>query len=258
MTIAVQDLRVQRHHASVLRDVSFEVEAGSFCVLLGPNGSGKTTLLRAVAGVVPYDGEISIDGVTLRSQPPTRRAQLLAYAQQEPVFPLDMTVEHFVMLARLPYQGHFQKPSDNDHEVVQRTLTQCGIHRMACRKLASLSGGEKRRATLAQALAQETSVVLLDEPTTALDIGQQQAMLELVDAIRLEHRKTFVVALHDLTLSQQFATDVVFLHNGTLVGVGAAESILQLKSLERYYETPLAQLSDRHTRAIVARRRRSM
>jgi iron complex transport system ATP-binding protein len=258
MSVSIRNVSVRHHNAQLLDDVSFEVETGALCVLLGPNGSGKTTLLRAVAGTISHEGDVTIDNVSLRDQPPSERARLLAYTQQEPVFPLEMTVEHFVMLARTPYQRSFRAPTKNDHDVVKQALNQCAIDHLTNRKLGSLSGGEKRRTAFAQAIAQQTSVIVLDEPTTALDIGQQQAMLELIDNIRLEHQKTFIIALHDLTLSQQFATNVAFLQSGKLIDAGPPESVLRLESLESHYKTALAGLSDETTRAIVARRSRTM
>jgi iron complex transport system ATP-binding protein len=250
----VKDLTVERHDTKLLDRVSTSVNKGELCVVLGPNGSGKTTFLRALASSIKYDGAIEINGTSLQDHKPAELARVRAYAQQEPAYPPDMTVEHYVMLARAPYQQRLRGPSQQDHSAKTHALDQCAINHLATRKLGSLSGGERRRAALAQALAQRTPLVLLDEPTTALDIGQQQAMLELIDAIRIEQQTTFVVALHDLTFARQFATQVLFLHGGKLVEDGTPETVLQISTLEKHYETTLVEMSEKTTYAIVPRR----
>lgn len=256
--INLQNVSVRKRHATLLSNISFTIDKGSLTVLLGPNGSGKTTLLRTIAGTMHFDGAIEIAGADLRSRKPSQLARIRAYCQQEPSFPEDMTVEQFALLGRTAYWKRFTGPTPDDRLKAEDSLEQCQIGHLRQRKLGSLSGGERRRAALAQTLAQGTPVVILDEPTSALDIGQQQAMLELVDSIRQQQETTFVLALHDLTLACQYATDVVFLQKGQLVEAGTAESVLRVKALETYYETTLADLRDGRTRAIVPRRQRPL
>jgi iron complex transport system ATP-binding protein len=252
--IQLRNVTVHRGSHTAVRDVSFTIERGSLTVLLGPNGSGKTTLMRALAAAIPYEGTVLVDEQDLRSTNPRLRARRLAYAEQEPAFPTDMTVEHYVSLGRTPHLRRFAGLTTHDHDITRESLERCRITHLRHRKLGGLSGGERRRASLAQALAQTTPVVLLDEPTTALDVGQQQSMLELVDSIRTHQETTFVMALHDLTLARQYGTDVALLKDGALVAAGPVACTLDVESLELHYETTLAQLTMDGVTAIVPRR----
>jgi iron complex transport system ATP-binding protein len=252
--IRIHKLGVRKGGTNVIEDVSFEIETGSLTALLGPNGSGKTTLLRTLAGATPFSGTIEIDNVSIRDLDARRRSRLIAYAEQEPAYPADMTVEHYVLLGRAPYFRPFRGPTQRDHELANEALHHCRIDHLAHRKLIALSGGERRRCSLAQALAQTTPVLLLDEPTTALDVGQQQNLLELVDSIRRQRETTVVVALHDLTLTRQYGTDVALLKSGHLMTHGPVETVLTLEALELHYETTLAHLTLDGVTAIVPRR----
>jgi iron complex transport system ATP-binding protein len=221
--------------ARVVDGVSFAVERGSWTTLLGPNGAGKSTLLRAVAGLVRAEGTIRVDGTPLRGLERRGLARRLAVVPQLPQLPAALTVEEYVLLGRTPYLSYLGRESGSDHAAARRALERLDLLRFAPRPLGSLSGGERQRAVLARALAQEAPALLLDEPTTALDAGRQQDVLELVDELRLESGLTVLSAMHDLTLAGQYAQRLVLLDGGRLVAAGGADEVLTEALVAEHY-----------------------
>lgn len=235
MTVAVRGLDVALGGRTVLRGVSLEVPAGSWTAVIGPNGAGKSTLLRAVLGLVPSRGEITLAGADLQSLKPRQRARLVAYAPQSPNLPVGMTVYDYTLLGRSPYVPHLGRESARDRAVTGEVLDRLGLTHFAARPLDHLSGGERQRVVLARALAQQTSVLLLDEPTTALDIGHQQQVMELIDRLRLSDGLTVVTTIHDLTLAGQYADGLVLLSGGRVAASGPPDLVLTRDAVEEHF-----------------------
>lgn len=233
--LAVQGLTVTLDRHPVVRDVSCAAAAGGWLSLIGPNGAGKSTLIRAAAGLVPYQGAVLIDGTDVRSLRGRDRARLIAYVPQEPVLPPDMTVEQYVLLGRTPHLGYLSSPGRHDRERAAAALDRLDAGRFAARRLARLSGGERQRVVLARALATEASVLLLDEPTSMLDVGHQQQVLELVDGLRGDGGLTVLSTLHDLTAAGQYADELVLLHEGRVAAAGPAAAVLTASLIETVY-----------------------
>jgi iron complex transport system ATP-binding protein len=233
--IEVHGLAVDLDHVPVLHAVSLGISSGGWLALIGPNGAGKTTLLRAVAGLLPYRGTILLDGADIGSLSGRGRARLVAYVPQTPVLPPDMTVEEYVLLGRTPHLGYLGGPGHRDREKAAEASQWLDVTRLAGRRLGSLSGGERQRVVLARALAQEPQVLLLDEPTSLLDIGHQQHVLELVDHLRRSRGVTVVSTLHDLTSAGQYAAQLVLLHQGRIESAGAAAAVLTEDLIARVY-----------------------
>jgi iron complex transport system ATP-binding protein len=219
----------------VLTGVSLEVAAGSWLAVIGPNGAGKSTLLRAMAGLLPYRGEIVVGDRPVRSLRPRQRAQLVAYAPQVPVLPADMTVADYALLGRSPYIPHLGRESRHDHAVAGAALERLDLDGLAGRRLSELSGGERQRVVLARALAQQTPVLLLDEPTTALDLGHQQQALELADRLRLSEGLTVVTTLHDLSLAAQYADRMILLSGGRVAVSGGPAEVLTADAVAAHF-----------------------
>ena len=233
--ISVRSLDVALGGRPVLTGVSLDVAAGSWLAVIGPNGAGKSTLLRAMAGLLPYRGEIVVGDRRLRSLRPRERARMIAYAPQTPVLPADMTVADYALLGRSPYIAHLGRESRHDRAVAGAALERLDLDGLAARRLGELSGGERQRVVLSRALAQQTPVLLLDEPTTALDLGHQQQALELADRLRLSEGLTVVSTLHDLSLAAQYADRMVLLAGGRVAVSGDPADVLTAAAVAAHF-----------------------
>ncbi|GAA2152124.1 ABC transporter ATP-binding protein [Actinomadura napierensis] len=236
MTVAVRGLDVALGGRPVLKGVSLKVPAGSWTAVIGPNGAGKSTLLRAVLGLLPCTGAITVAGADLSALKPRQRARLVAYAPQSPSLPVGMTVFDYTLLGRSPYIPHLGRESTRDRTIAGEVLDRLDLAGLAGRPLDQLSGGERQRVVLARALAQQTSVLLLDEPTTALDIGHQQQVMELIDRLRLSDGLTVVTTIHDLTLAGQYADDLVLLSGGRVAAAGKPGTVLTRAAIEEHFQ----------------------
>ena len=221
--------------ATVVDSVSTTVERGEWVAVIGPNGAGKTTLLRAVASLVDYGGTISLLGDDAHGLSRGERARRVAFVTQNPTMPPEMTVREYVLLGRSPYIGYLATERKSDHDAAHAALARLELEGLAHRKLSSLSGGERQRAVLARALAQRAPLLLLDEPTTALDVGRQQQVLEIVDGLRATEGLTVLSAMHDLTSAGQYADRLVLLDRGRLVADGSADEVLTRALISRHY-----------------------
>jgi iron complex transport system ATP-binding protein len=211
------------------------VGAGDWVTILGPNGAGKTTFLRALAGLQPASGRIELEGTPLRGMSPRRRARTVALVPQVPVVPAGMTVAHYVLLGRTAHLGPLGRETARDLELVDEALARLDLDGLAGRTLDTLSGGERQRAVLARGLAQGATLLLLDEPTTALDIAHGQETLELVDDLRRRLGLTVVSTMHDLTLAAQYAEHLVLLADGRVALSGPAVQVLTAPQLAHHY-----------------------
>ena len=220
---------------AVVRDVGAAVERGEWVALIGPNGAGKTTLLRAIAGLVDHEGRISLLGRPASELNRRERARLLAVVPQAPETPPWLTVAEYVLMGRTPHLGLLAREGDADRDAAARALARLELGPLADRTLGTLSGGERQRVVVARALAQEASIVLLDEPTAALDIGHQQQALELLDDLRGPDGLTLVAAMHDLTLAAQYADRVLLLSDGVIVADGPPVEVLTEAMLAEHY-----------------------
>ena len=242
----------------VVDELAAHVEHGEWVALIGPNGAGKTTALRAIAGLVDYRGRVRVLDEDAAELSRRRRAQLLALVPQVPLIPADITVREYVVLGRTPHLGYFGAESRVDHEAVDVALEQLDLGAFRARRLDTLSGGERQRATLARALAQDAPILLLDEPTAALDVGRQQQVLELVDSLRASRGLTVVSTMHDLTLAGQYADRLLLLDRGRLVAAGAAEEVLTRPLITRHYGAEVVVVEDPRSGFVVVPVRATM
>jgi iron complex transport system ATP-binding protein len=232
--IELRDVSVRLGATDALSRVSVAVERGTWLALIGPNGAGKTTAIRALCGLVRYTGEVLVDGVEARARGRRELARLCAFVPQIPETPPELTVAEYVLLGRTPHLGYFGVEGEADRLAAERALDRLELLDFAERPLGSLSGGELQRVVLARALAQEAPILLLDEPTTALDLGRQQQVLELVDSLR-HGDLTVVSTMHDLTLAGQYADRLVLLDRGSIVAEGSAAEVLSAPNVASYY-----------------------
>jgi iron complex transport system ATP-binding protein len=238
-SVVLKDVVVRYGEAVAVGGVDLTVDTGAWVCLIGPNGAGKTSLLHAVAGLVPHEGTVQVDGVSLDGLAPLPRARVVALVPQRPVIPEDITVTDYALLGRTPHIRRFAVETRDDRDVVARVLERLELTAFASRLLGKLSGGELQRVLLARALAQQSPVLLLDEPTSALDLGHQQQVLHLVDELRRDLGLTVITTMHDLTLAGAHADTLVLLDGGQAVASGPPDVVLTAPLLRRYYHTDI-------------------
>ena len=228
------DVGVSYGSRAVLSGVDLSVAPGEWLGLIGPNGAGKSTLLRAIAGLVEASGTIGFDEFPTR--PNGRRgSQLVAYLPQRPELPPTMSVDDYILLGRSPHISLFASERPSDHRAVASVIERLELDVLRRRPLGELSGGEAQRVVLARALAQGAPVLLLDEPSTALDLGQGQRVLELVDELRKERSLTVISAMHDLGIVGQYADRLAVVVAGRLVATGSSREVLTESAIATYY-----------------------
>ena len=232
--IQASHVQVRINGKKLLQDITFSVEPRQLVGLIGPNGSGKTTLLRTLSGNLPYQGRLLLKDTPITSYSPQRLARLLAFVQQQHVIPFAFTVEELVLLGRTPHKKLLEPYTSQDRKRVQKALKQVELAEFRHRTIHSLSGGELQRAFLAQALVQETPLLLLDEPTTHLDVHHQFTFMQTTRTL-VTRGKTVLCVFHDLNLAARFADHLLVLHQGRLVAQGPPETVLTSHLLENVF-----------------------
>ena len=234
--LSVDNLHFGYGDRQVLRGVALEVRPGELVGIVGPNGAGKTTLIRLISGALtPSRGRITVDGKELSRVPASHRGRLVSVVPQNPDLPLSFRVQELVLMGRNPHLGLLQWEGRRDLEVATEAMRSTDTLQLAGRTLESLSGGERQRAVVALALAQEAPVMLLDEPTSNLDLAHQTGIMDLVRDVQLDRGGAVVVAIHDLTLAAQYCHRLVMLAEGRGVVEGPPGAVLTRENIERVY-----------------------
>lgn len=225
--IASQDLTLSYQDSVIIDQLDVSVPKGKVTVLIGGNGSGKSTLLKSFARLLkPQQGIVLLNGADIQRKATAAVARELAILPQTPVAPEGISVRQLVALGRYPYQSWLQQWSDEDEAMVNRALACTGTLELADRPVDALSGGQRQRAWIAMTLAQGTETVVLDEPTTFLDLAHQMEVLELLRELNQKEQKTIIMVLHDLNLACRYADQVLVVHNKTVLAQGAPDKIL--------------------------------
>ncbi|HJM89215.1 MAG TPA: ABC transporter ATP-binding protein [Dehalococcoidia bacterium] len=233
--LALTDVRVTLGDNPILAGIDVEVRAGELLGLVGPNGAGKTTLLRAATGVVALDaGRVALRGRPLDGFSRIEVARSVAVVQQLPEAPSTMRVDELVLLGRNPYLRLLGRESQHDYEQAADAMRRAGCEAFADRTLATLSGGERRRAFIARALAQEPDLLLLDEPTANLDPEAQSAIFETLRELTAQGVGVLVV-VHDLTLAGAYCDRIALLNAGRVVAAGPPSEVLTAETVNRVY-----------------------
>lgn len=224
----------------VLRYVNLEIPEGKLTVVAGPNGCGKSTLLKAIAGILPGEREVVLSGQPLHSLPPKELAKRIAYLPQNRTIP-EITAQRLVLHGRFPYLSYPRRYRPEDIRIAKESMKTLGIESLADRNLATLSGGQRQKVYLAMALAQDTPVVLLDEPTTFLDIRYQLQLMELTRLLA-EQGKTMVLVLHDLAMALEYADHLVILSGGRIAAQGDAETVFSSGILKEIFGVEVSRI----------------
>lgn len=234
MTLELEDLSVDIAGRRIVADIGFTVPDGSFTGLLGPNGSGKSTILKTIYRVHrPATGRLLLDGTDLLSLRPREAARRIAVVSQEFTLEFDFTVLEMVMVGRTPHKRSFERDNESDHAVVENAIGQVGCAELVHRSFNTLSGGEKQRVLIAQALAQGADHLILDEPTNHLDIRYQVETMELVSGLGI----TVLAAIHDLSLASLFCDTVHLIADGRIVAGGPPRSVITADMMRHTYGT---------------------
>ncbi len=238
--LTVENTIVSYGKRRVLKGVSLNVESGEVLALIGPNGSGKSTLIRAVSGVVPIEsGSIRVDGKSLSQLSTIERARYLSVVPQARNMPPAFSVYESILLGRTPYLGWLGRAGEHDHERVRYALQRTKMDALADRMVGELSGGEQQRVLLARALAQDTPVMLLDEPTTHLDLQHREGLVHLVRELAKSRNLAVLMVLHDLNMASLYADRVSLLVDGAIEASGVPEDVLTAETLSRVYNVPV-------------------
>lgn len=234
--LKIEGLSVSYGRRRVLQSVSLSVASGEVLALIGPNGSGKSTLVRAASGVIPIEaGSITVDGRALAQLSTMERARCLAVVPQARSLPPAFSVYESILMGRTPYLGWLGRAGEQDHERVRYALDRTQMTPLAERMVGELSGGEQQRVLLARALAQDTPVLLLDEPTTHLDLQHRESLVNLVRELAKTRDLAVLVVLHDLNMASLYADRVSLLVEGEIQATGTPSEVLTEARLSQVY-----------------------
>ncbi|GAA4330061.1 ABC transporter ATP-binding protein [Klenkia terrae] len=235
--LAAEQVRLAYGENVVVDSLDLALTDGSFTAIVGPNGCGKSTLLRALGRLLrPSSGQVVLDGKPIAKTPTREVAKVLGMLPQTPVAPEGLTVADLVARGRHPHQSWLRQWSRDDEDVVAEALRWTDMAELADRPVDALSGGQRQRAWISMALAQGTDLLLLDEPTTYLDLSHQIDVLELVERLHTERGRTVAVVLHDLNLAARYARRLVAMKDGVLVASGTPAEVLTEELLAEVFD----------------------
>ena len=235
--LEARDLSVGYGDETIVHDVSLSIRPGAITALVGPNGCGKSTLLKALARILPArSGSVELDGRPIRSYATREVARKMALLPQGPVAPEGLTVTELVAQGRFPHQTLFRQWSPGDRAAVERAMALTDLEALADRAVHSLSGGQRQRCWLAMVLAQDTPLLLLDEPTTFLDLKVQVDLMALLSRIVAEEGRTMLLVLHELNLAAAFADHIVMMRDGRVVAEGAGVEVIRPDELRAVFD----------------------
>jgi iron complex transport system ATP-binding protein len=236
--IRAENISAGYSNKEILKNISFDINKKDFFGIIGKNGAGKSTLLKVLCNLIkPYSGYVYINHKNINHFSKKEFATIISFLPQYVGTSLSFTVFEFVMFGRYPYMNIFKIPSDNDYSVVERVMDFLQITDLAQRKINELSDGEKQRILIAQVLVQETDIIVFDEPTSHLDIGNQNDILEILRDLNENYNKIIILTLHDLNIAGEFCNKLALMENGSICRQGTPEEVLNYIDIERVYNT---------------------
>ncbi|MGO4543994.1 heme ABC transporter ATP-binding protein [Paenibacillus sp. 2TAB23] len=242
--IEVREVIQDVNGRQVLKGVSCTFQKGNMYGIIGPNGVGKSTLLQLLSGVDrPKQGEVLLDGRPLSTFPRKTIAKQMAVLQQNGLPPVGFTVREVVSMGRYPYQNWLGSENEDSAKLIDDTLLTMGLKELELRTMDQLSGGERQRVALAKLMAQGPAILLLDEPTTYLDIGFQAQLMDTVRTWQRNSELTVIAVLHDLNLAALYCDELVVLHQGKVEAAGTPQQVLTSSLIEQVYETKTTVIS---------------
>ncbi len=236
IAIEISNLICKYDENTVIRNTSFSVKTGEFFIIIGPNGSGKSTLLKAMAGLIhSSQGQVKIKHHFLELYTQKTLARTIALVPQVSTFDFPFTVSQVVLMGRTPHQGLLGFEKAEDIQAMEEALVFTDLIQLANRKVYQLSGGERQRVLIARAICQQPEIMLLDEPTAALDLKHQIRIMDLMERLKSEKQLTVVMVSHDINLASMYADNLLLLKNGEVISTGSPAQVLSYDILEKAY-----------------------
>jgi len=234
--IEVKNLSAGYEDNVIIPDMNIRFPKGKISIIIGSNGCGKSTLLKAVSRIIkPYSGEVRLNGALIKKMASKEIAKTMAILPQNPVVPAKITVRELVSFGRFPYQSAFCSLSKEDQEIIDWAMQETDTYELRDRDVNRLSGGQRQRVWIAMVLAQKTDIVVLDEPTTYLDMAHQLEILSLLRRINEKNHTTIVIVMHELNLAAKFADHLIGMHKGELVFEGKPMDVITKENLKEIY-----------------------
>lgn len=246
--LKVKDLKFGYEEKIVLDKVSFKIEKGKFVSIIGPNGSGKSTLLKTLNNIYhPWEGKVYIDGNDINNFKKKELAKKIALVPQDTNIDYEFTVEEIVFMGRHPHKGRFQKEDKDDYEIIEEALEMTNTKHLRDRMITEISGGERQRVIIAKALAQNPSIILLDEPTSHLDINHQIETLNLLKKLNRHKGTTIILVIHDINLGVRYSDEIIMLNGNKILSIGSPEKVITKENIELAYNIEVAIDKNKHT-----------
>jgi len=242
--ITIKNLSFAYSDEPVVDKVTFSIEESEFVGIIGPNGAGKSTLLKLMDGILPLQaGEIQLQNKPLQEYARKQLAKLIGFVPQNFTTAFSYSVNDIVLMGRYPHLSSFSSENIKDHQIVERSMKSTDVWHFRQRQFEELSGGEKQRVVLASALAQEPQILLLDEPTSSLDIKYQQQFYSILQELQQSRGLTIVVVTHNINLAAHYCRRLILLKSGKIIADGTAEKVITKKMMESVYEVGVEILS---------------
>ncbi len=248
MELSARDLKIGYDGNIIVPSLNLDIKKGMITAIIGPNGCGKSTILKTMARLHPaMYGSVILDGKEIKNTPTKEIARKMAILPQSPEAPHGLSVFDLVSYGRTPYQGGFSRLNEHDREMVDWAIRVTGLSEFKDHAVDSLSGGQRQRAWIAMAIAQETGLLLLDEPTTYLDMAHQLEVLELLKKLNQEDGRTIVMVIHDLNHASRFADELVAIKKGQLILQGSSREVMNAEVLKEVFQIDASIVEDSRT-----------
>ena len=234
--ISTKNLNISYGNLDIVKDLNLDIPKGKITTIIGSNGCGKSTILKTIARIIqPKSGDIFVNNINIKDQSPKELAKAVAVLPQSPQAPSGLTVEELIAYGRFPHQKGFGKMRKEDNDIVTWALQSTGIEEFRDRPIEALSGGQRQRAWIAMALAQQTDILILDEPTTYLDLAHQLEILKLLEELNRKQGTTIVMVIHALNNAARFADHMIGVKKGKVICQGSAEEVMTKENLKELF-----------------------
>lgn len=246
--LKIEDVQFKYGKKEVLKDISFNIKEGEFISIIGPNGSGKSTLLKTLNNIyTPNKGNVYLFGKKIQKIKRRDIAKNISLVPQETYINYEFTVEDIVSMGRHPYKRRFEKEDEKDKRIIKEALKMTSTYSLRNSLITEISGGERQRVIIAKALAQDSSIILLDEPTSSLDINHQIEVLEILKDLNKNKNTTVIIVLHDINIAARYSDKIVFLDKGQIISKGTPEEVVTEKNIKKAYDMDIYLEINKHT-----------